>query len=487
MNVTLKNQLGMGGFGTVYRCIDESGKEHAVKVIQGIDNRIDGVPCLIEASVMASYRHPRINVAKMITATPTTLYILQELAISDLAIWRRDNVPTPEQIRLFSQSLVDGCVFLHHEGIIHGDIKARNILIYPDGSIKITDFSLSMIGKAIDKPRVCSTTHRPLEVWRSTDVDEKSDIWALGCTIFEIVYGYSLFRFQGSGDDARDQSINALIDWYDSGFGGNVDPKINRKAIAYLSPELPNTWNSDNVVNTLILRMLKVSPLERPSAAELLRDRYFDDSDYVCINPSDRSLRFADRETTDHREVNQVSIPIISRDAEQIFTQTTEISEVCRLARKIYTEFMIVEKSGNHNQKICTDVITDAVVAATSLSISHKILIDEDIRSLTINSTSGISHLIKRDYIIKAELKIVSSLKFRLHRLAKISDKNSTEPERGDDSRDIQVLSIPVVVVNNKSPDATLSNRSRSTDANRHPYRQHHRPDDIFSFLNLSE
>ena len=288
MSVTFKNQLGRGGLGTVYRCVDSTSTDRAVKVSHG---KNVGVPCLVEASIMASYRHPHINSARMIIKSPTHLYLIQDLAVSDLFVWRQHNEPTSEQIKQITHSMINGCVFLHHEGIVHGDIKSMNVLIYPDQSIKITDFTLSTIRGIVSDRSVCTTTHRPLEVWKNNKIDEKSDIWALGCTVFEIVYGYSLFRYQGSDSDTCNRSINAIIDWYDSGFGGDIDPNTPKSCVEYLPPELPKTWIPSESINKFVLKMLKVDPTQRLTSSVLLGDEYFNDCEYHCTDPSDNTLR----------------------------------------------------------------------------------------------------------------------------------------------------------------------------------------------------
>ena len=203
--ITLDKQLGKGGFGTVYLCRNENNEELAVKCIKTKDF---GIPSLIEASIMSVIQHPNLTQALKIHSTPQMLYIVQELAISDLSVYRSKNQLDQNTMILWTHSIIQGLACLHRYDIIHGDLKASNILVYSNNNIKITDFTLSTNRKWSNNYRPCTQTHRPLEVWMGEKWNESVDIWALGCTIFELVYGKSLFVKQD-----KDASINALIDW----------------------------------------------------------------------------------------------------------------------------------------------------------------------------------------------------------------------------------------------------------------------------------
>ena len=84
--------LGQGSFGKVFVATDEKTQKVAVKCCN-IDST--GIPNILEASIMSSIMHPYINKAHRILASPDKLYIIQELAVSDLAQYTRrekDNI-----------------------------------------------------------------------------------------------------------------------------------------------------------------------------------------------------------------------------------------------------------------------------------------------------------------------------------------------------------------------------------------------------------
>lgn len=267
--ITLDKPLGKGAYGTVYLCRDENGEELAVKCIKTQDF---GIPSLIEASIMSVIHHPNLSKAIKIHSTPEKLYIVQELAISDLRIYRLNNEITEELTYRWVHMICQGIRCLHKHDIIHGDIKASNILVYPGERIKISDFTLATNTKWRNNYRPCTPTHRPLEVWLGNTWDKSVDIWALGCTIFELVYGKTLFVNQ-----TRDASINALLDWY------NYLPVQYRYSEIYVSPReafhysfsLPDSFNTSSWINRLILSTLIIHPTHRPSIDKILRKDEF--------------------------------------------------------------------------------------------------------------------------------------------------------------------------------------------------------------------
>jgi serine/threonine protein kinase len=220
--ITKLGEIGKGAYGTVYKCVDEFGTPLALK---SISTTADGIPCLMELSIMSTMRHPNLHHALQIHATPQTLYIISELGQTDLSKYTRKgkNIPTMDQLRVWSHCLIEVVAHLHQRDIIHGDIKASNVLLFPNGVIKLNDFTLAtrkwdkrepfskqcrlknnidntskstVTTPFIRRHQICTYTHRPMEVWLKRDWDTSVDIWSLGCTLYEIAYGELLFPAQ---------------------------------------------------------------------------------------------------------------------------------------------------------------------------------------------------------------------------------------------------------------------------------------------------
>lgn len=270
--ITTSSIIGTGGYGTVLKCIDKNGIEMAVKKICTND---DGIPCLMEISIMSTINHPFINKAYEIHCEPNMIYIIQELAISDLRAYRNIHNPCIDQIIKWFYQISSGLHHLHELDIIHGDIKSSNILIYKDLTIKLSDFTLSTKNNWSNNYFACTSSHRPLEILLNQGRWDKSiDIWSLGCTFFEIIYGYNLFSCQKT-----DQCINSIIDWSNNELV-KANSNLKLKDIIYHSYIIPNPFIIDDSIkgklNLLILSLLKINYKDRPSISSILNNSLFD-------------------------------------------------------------------------------------------------------------------------------------------------------------------------------------------------------------------
>ena len=219
-------KLGAGGYGSVYLCTDENQNKFAIKCVN-LDHT--GIPAILEPAIMSTIKHPNLQSAIKVYTTKQHLYIVSELAISDLEHWTREtelNKPFSSlDIERWMWQLIQGIACLHKNNILHGDIKASNVLLFLDCltdnicssnlSIKLTDFTLSTRPyatenkinlKFYDKYVIYTCTHRSPEVWIGSEWDLSADIWALGCTLGEMLFQRSLFPYQLDKDDSFPQS-----------------------------------------------------------------------------------------------------------------------------------------------------------------------------------------------------------------------------------------------------------------------------------------
>lgn len=286
---TMIKKLGQGGYGSVYLCREATtNRELAVKQLQADDK---GIPEIMEANIMACISHPHlVHTEKIILSTDHKyLWLFQEPAKCDLAYLTRkkDQLPQPHLLKQWAFSLVQAIACLHQEKIVHGDIKASNILLFEGDIIRLTDFNLSHKiwndGDLLNY-RSCTCTHRPLEVWLGQEWDFAVDIWSLGCTLFEIAYGTYLFPYQGWEDNVpkwllKERFISCLDDFAKKGPSGlQVVPyTYNRSNAAYLSFHIPSLFYNPEyaVFNSLLLSMLRFDPKERPKIATILKHPYF--------------------------------------------------------------------------------------------------------------------------------------------------------------------------------------------------------------------
>lgn len=134
---------------------------------------------------------------------------------------------------------------LHGRGICHRDIKVANSFLSEDGSVKIGDMNVS---KRLNKGHLHTQIGTPYymspEIWNNRAYDSSSDIWSLGCMIYELC---------------------ALK----PPFTGNSFPELKRAVIAGRFSPIPRKFSDS--LRTVISSMLRVSSRERPSAARMLK------------------------------------------------------------------------------------------------------------------------------------------------------------------------------------------------------------------------
>lgn len=315
--------LGKGSYGKVYLAIDNHQKKVAIKCCPIYKN--EGIPNLFEASLMKTIEHPNINSAIDVFSSFEYIYIIQNLAVNDLyqytSIYSNYSYQfNIKELKHVFFSILQGVCVLHSQNIIHGDIKASNILLFEDGSIKLTDFTLST--KIYDKLNhtVCTLTHRPLECLLKQEWDLSLDIWSLGCTFFEIVYGELLFKNQVFDKSIypKDQLkkiitnkyIHSILDW--SNFT-NQNININVDKIDYISIQLPKRFNDEELkeINEIICKLLKIDIELRPTIYDILKYDLFKDllpenpkciinkSNYLTYSEHARIIRYIQQITND--------------------------------------------------------------------------------------------------------------------------------------------------------------------------------------------
>jgi serine/threonine protein kinase len=245
-----------------------------------------GIRCLNEATIMSSVKHPYIAFSQHVFTDDNSIYLVSQKARTDLNKWTRKskkgNLPDGKTLLNWSRALVSALSCLHSQGIIHCDMKASNVLYYSKSDVRLNDFTLSIVRHNQNKKynhNICTSTHRPYEVWAGEYWNEKVDIWGLGCTLFEIAYGQLLFPYQGGtnipDEEIKKRMINCLLDW---GKRGPVKCRVdqNLNSHDYLPFELPKEFFDPErkLFNSFILSMLTVHPDERPSIFELQKHKY---------------------------------------------------------------------------------------------------------------------------------------------------------------------------------------------------------------------
>ena len=249
--------LGAGGMGEVYRGLHSKiGRTAAVKVLgKAICDPSFVERFLNEARIQAHLQHPNI----------VTLYDFLEYdgrpcirmeyiegeTLSD-RIMSRGPLPLPEAIATF-KAIVEAIDYVHSQGIIHRDIKSNNVRISSTGQVKVLDFG---IAKSSSSPNLTVTggvigtvQYLAPEQFRGESASERTDIWALGILLYEMLTGHMPFEATTLGE---------LLDRI--GKANYVQPSVLNTAVP-------------RQIQAIVSRCLKKNPWDRyRSAKELLRD-----------------------------------------------------------------------------------------------------------------------------------------------------------------------------------------------------------------------
>jgi len=202
--------LGRGGMGVVYRCKDRHlGREVAIKTLtEGIKGDSGMLARFYdEGRKTGSFRHPNIVTVYELGDDNGIPYIVMELVEGDpldKLIAAEEQLPLVERLRIMAD-VCSALGYAHRQNVIHRDVKPANIFVQPDGRVKLLDFGIARLeerkdqGLNLTRPgRILGTvTYMAPEQLRDKPMDRRSDIFAAGVVLYQLVSGELPF----SGDE----------------------------------------------------------------------------------------------------------------------------------------------------------------------------------------------------------------------------------------------------------------------------------------------
>jgi eukaryotic-like serine/threonine-protein kinase len=231
--------LGAGGMGEVYRARDTKlGRDVAIKILpEGFADDPDRIARFQrEAQVLAALNHPHIAAIHGLEESNAVRFLVLEFVDGQSLADRLaggNPLPTEEALALARQ-IMDALEAAHEKAIIHRDLKPANIMLTVDGQVKVLDFGLAKVDPASAAASGASAgmTHSPTLTFAATQAgvilgtaaymspeqakgrpaDKRSDVWAFGCVVFEMLTGRRAFE----GEDVSD-TLAAILrgepDW----------------------------------------------------------------------------------------------------------------------------------------------------------------------------------------------------------------------------------------------------------------------------------
>jgi eukaryotic-like serine/threonine-protein kinase len=205
-------KLGEGGMGVVYRAYDAKlQRTVAIKVLGGVSDLSARKRLLQEARAASALNHPHIcTVHEVDDAGPLAFIVMEHVEGRPLS----DAIPPEgfpaDTVLHDGLQIADALAHAHDRGIVHGDVKASNVLTTPEGRIKVVDFGLATrVGgdevaevttqsTLLTEPGVLRGTlpYMAPEQLRGERADARSDVWALGVLLFEMTTGTRPFHGQ---------------------------------------------------------------------------------------------------------------------------------------------------------------------------------------------------------------------------------------------------------------------------------------------------
>ncbi|WP_052684434.1 serine/threonine-protein kinase [Lentzea aerocolonigenes] len=234
-------ELGRGGMGVVWLAEDQViGRRVALKELRTSETE----RVLSEARTAGRLNSPNVVAIHDVITDNGVTYIVMELVeaptLTDLMARRTFTEDEVASIGLQTLSALEAA---HAAGIVHRDVKPSNIMVAPDGTVKLTDFG---IARAMDDPGLTATGgimgspgYMAPELFAGKAPSPASDLWALGATMFHAIEGHSPFQ-----RDTTAATMHAIM----------YDEPVLRRARGPLA--------------TVIMGLLHQNPAQRLTAAQ---------------------------------------------------------------------------------------------------------------------------------------------------------------------------------------------------------------------------
>lgn len=288
------NRIGEGTYGIVYRARDSRSQEVVALKKVRMDKEKDGIPIssLREITLLLRLRHPNIVELREVAvgAQLHSLFLVMTYCEQDLASLL-ENMQSPfseAQVKCISLQLLRGLEYLHHNFIIHRDLKVSNLLLTDKGQVKIADFGLARtygVPQPPMTPRVVTLWYRAPEVLMGTKSQTTAlDMWAVGCILAELLLHKPLLP--GASEIQQLDLIVQLLGTPTEGIwpGFSLLPLAAQYSLRkqpYNNLKSRFSWLSEaghRLLNTLFM----YQPQRRATAPDCLQSSYFKEKPLPC-------------------------------------------------------------------------------------------------------------------------------------------------------------------------------------------------------------
>ncbi len=204
------DRIGVGGMGIVYRATyTKNGAQVALKILSPDLSETESLQLRFEreVSILKKLQHPHIvryyGGGKFGTQRFYAMELVMGGSVEDL-LKQKKKLPWEEALDIAMQ-VAKALEHAHEAGVIHRDLKPANLLLTADGTVKLTDFgiardttatALTAAGKTVGTYAYMA----PEQIRGKPPVDKKTDLYALGCVLFEMIAGETPFQSENQGE-----------------------------------------------------------------------------------------------------------------------------------------------------------------------------------------------------------------------------------------------------------------------------------------------
>ncbi|XP_056092481.1 serine/threonine-protein kinase Nek11 [Rhinichthys klamathensis goyatoka] len=334
---TIQERLGKGSFGTVYLVKDTKAvAAERLKVLKEIHvgdlKPNETVHAIQEAQLLSQLNHPAI--LKFYTSfleRDTFCIITEYCEDKDLdckldELKRTDRALSEPQVCEWLCQLLLGVHYIHQRRILHRDLKAKNIFLRKN-IVKIGDFGVScLLMGSCDLATTFTGTpyYMSPEAFSHRGYDSKSDIWSLGCILYEMCC--LVHAFEG-------QNFLAVV----------------LKIVEGPTPSLPETYSRQ--LNSLMQSMLEKDSSRRISAADALRSRFIEESLQSMKNKF-FSLTLRDKSMGGERDASQILRALQKKVHLQTLRERSEVQKMSPRERMRLRKLQAADEKARKLKKI---------------------------------------------------------------------------------------------------------------------------------------
>ena len=203
----IKEIIGVGGMAVVYKAYDnQENRTVAVKILKEefISNEEFVRRFKNESKAIAMLSHPNIVKVYDVSFGDLIQYIVMEyidgITLKEY-IEREGSLRWKDAVH-FTIQILKGLQHAHDKGIVHRDVKPQNIMVLPDGTIKVTDFGIARFARSeqrtITDKAIGSVHYISPEQARGEKTDEKTDIYSVGVMLYEMLTGRLPFQAESA-------------------------------------------------------------------------------------------------------------------------------------------------------------------------------------------------------------------------------------------------------------------------------------------------